>query len=130
MSAAGTAGDGRPAIAIGHVSLQVPDVPASTDFFLTLGIRSVFTRDDFAVLEFRGGTHLVLRPTEVRVAKGERLHFDVMVDDVEAARRDLVGAGLEASEITRGRVHASFLLTTPCGRHLSVTSSHVGKLPV
>src|SRR6266853_5195368 len=56
--------DPRPAIAIGYVQLPVVNVAMTTDFFVKLGIRTIVTQEDFAVLELRGGTHLVLRPWE------------------------------------------------------------------
>ena len=46
--------DERPALAIGHVSLPVSDVPAATDFFVKQGMRSIHPDEHFAVLELRG----------------------------------------------------------------------------
>ena len=122
--------DGRPAIAIGHVRLEVADVPATTDFFLKLGIRSIVARSVFAVLELRGGTHLILRPAAEGVHGSDKVHFDVMVDDIDEARRDYASKGLSVSDIERGSIHSSFDVTTPDGRALSVTSSHAGDRPV
>ena len=56
--------DPRPDIAIGHVRLLVGNVDKTTDFFVKLGIRTIVAQADFAVLELRGGTHLVLRTWE------------------------------------------------------------------
>ena len=56
--------DPRPDIAIGHVRLLVGNVAKTTDFFVKLGIRTIVEQADFAVLELRGGTHLVLRTWE------------------------------------------------------------------
>ena len=56
--------DPRPDIAIGHVRLLVGNVDKTTDFFVKLGIRTIVAQTDFAVLELRGGTHLVLRTWE------------------------------------------------------------------
>ena len=86
--------DNRPPVAIGHVSLRVNKVADSTDFLVKLGLRSIHESEKFAVLELRGGTHLVLRPTEEPIAKGTASPFDLMVDDVEAARKKYEEAGL------------------------------------
>ena len=103
---------------------------ATTDFFLKLGIRSIFTKPAFAVLELRGGTHLILRPAADDIQESERVHFDVMVDDIDAARRDYASKGLSVGDIEHGRIHSSFDVTMPDGRPLKVTSSHVGDQPV
>jgi catechol 2,3-dioxygenase-like lactoylglutathione lyase family enzyme len=120
----------RPEIAIGHVKLLVGNVSATTDFFVALGIRPIVTKEDFAVLELRGGTHLVLRPAEGPVEQGAKVPFDVMVDDIEAAASRYRQRGLEVGSIRRGRIHDSFDVLTPDRRHLEVNSSHAGQRPV
>ena len=121
-------GDERPGIAIGHVSFGVKAVAEHVAFFETLGIRTIFSNDDYAVQELRGGTHLVLRVAQD--IDTTAVAFDVMVDDVDAWRRKCIAANLSASEISRGRIHASFEVTTPDGRALRITSSHAGNRPV
>ena len=121
---------GRPAVAIGHVRLEVAEVGAATEFFVKLGVRPIVTKSTFAVLELRGGTHLILRPATGDIPSGSPVHFDVMVDDIERSRRDCEAHGIRASEIERGSIHNSFHVTTPDGQILSVTSSHVGDEPV
>ena len=53
-----------------------------------------------------------------------------MVDDVEAARAGYVERGLAVTEIGRGRIHDSFVVTGPDGYRISITSSHAGGRPV
>src|SRR5215475_15723968 len=77
--------DPRPSIAIGHVRLLVGNVATTTDFFVKLGIRPIVAQADFAVLELRGGTHLVLRPWEA--PESGPVAFDIMMDDIDAAYR-------------------------------------------
>ena len=85
--------DPRPAIAIGHVRLQVGNVATTTDFFVKLGIRTIVAQADFAVLELRGGTHLVLRPWEE--PEGGPVPFDIMVDDIDAEFNRLKNLGVK-----------------------------------
>jgi catechol 2,3-dioxygenase-like lactoylglutathione lyase family enzyme len=116
--------DKRPDIAIGHVRLSVGSVSDSTDFFVKLGIRPLVEREDFAVLELRGGTHLVLRTWEE--PETGPVAFDVMVDDIDAAYAQLAGYGMEVTDISRGRIHDCFAVQTPDRRALTITSSHAG----
>ena len=116
--------DPRPDIAIGHVRLSVSNVADSTDFFVKLGIRTIVEREDFAVLELRGGTHLVLRTWEA--PDSSPVDFDIMVDDIDAAYTKLKGYGMEVSDISRGRIHDNFAVQTPDRRALTINSSHAG----
>ena len=118
--------DDRPPVAIGHVSFRVNKVAESTDFLVKLGLRSIHESESFAVLELRGGTHLVLRPAEERVAQGTTAPFDLMVDDVETARKQYDDAGMEPSAIEEGKIHNWFTIIDPSGYEITVTSSHAG----
>ena len=114
----------RPPVAIGHVSLRVSDVGMSTKHFVKLGLRSIHESESFAVLELRGGTHLVLRPAEERITAGTKAPFDLMVDDVEATRNQYRDAGMEPSTIEQGKIHNWFTIIDPSGYEITVTSSH------
>jgi hypothetical protein len=85
-------------------------------------LRPIFADDGLAVLELRGGTHVVVRKAEQPPTTGSAAPFDLMVDDIEAARRDYMAKGLGPS----GRIHDSFHLPGPDGYDFSVTSSHAG----
>jgi len=116
--------DARPEIAIGHVRLSVSNVTDATDFFVKLGIRTLVEREDFAVLELRGGTHLVLLPWET--PESNPVDFDIMVDDIDAAYGKLKGYGMAVSDLSRGRIHDNFEVQTPDRRALTINSSHAG----
>jgi hypothetical protein len=122
--------DQRPPVAVGHVRLTVSDVGAAARWLETVGLRPIVTRDELAVLELRGGTHVVLRQAEQAVASGTAAPFDLMVDDVDAAHRDYAGKGLSPSEIRRGRIHDSFDLAGPDGWAFTVNSSHASGQPI
>ena len=121
--------ESKPRVAIGHVSLEVADVPDSSSFFSKLGLRSIVQKSEFAIWELRGGTHLVVRKSEQPPESG-RLPFDLMVDDIEAAHRDYSDSDISVGPLSRGSIHDSFDVNTPDGRRLTVTSSHVGARPV
>jgi hypothetical protein len=116
--------DQRPPVAVGHVRLPATDVAAAERWLEAVGLRPIFAGDDLAVLELRGGTHVVVRKAEQPPTTGSAAPFDLMVDDIEAARRDYAAKGLGPSDISKGRIHDSFHLTGPDGYDFTITSSH------
>ena len=93
-------------------------------------MRPIFKREDFAVLELRGGTHLVLTRTKEPIAAGAYAPFDLMTDDLEATFEACAALGLRPSEIEHGRVHRSFTLEEPSGYRVTFVSSHTDGRPV
>ncbi len=86
-------------------------------------MREVERNPHVAVLELRGGTHLVLVPGTVPADPDAP--FDLMVDDLEAAHRQWEAAGLDPSPIERGPIHATFTVHDPDGYRVAIRSSHV-----
>lgn len=121
-----------PAVAVGHVDLVVTDVPHAVEYFVQLGMRYIHHDKEFAVLELRGGTHLVLETPEngATVQQGQTPPFDLMVDDLQTARQTCVDLGMNPSDIDTGRIHDNFYLNGPDGYHIRVTSSHTSGRPV
>ena len=122
--------DQRPPVAVGHVRLLVNNVAAAARWLETAGLRPIVTREEIAVLELRGGTHVVVRQAEQPVVPGTTAPFDLMVDDVDATHRDYAAKGLSPSEIRRGRIHDSFEVAGPDGWAFTVNSSHASGKPV
>lgn len=120
--------DERPGVWVGHVRLATRDLPATRDFMLQVGMRPIAQGDDFAVLELRGGTHLVLLRGE-EPASGAA-DFDLMVEDLDAAHARLVALGFAPSGIESGRIHRSFRVVAPSGHSITFNSSHVSDRPV
>lgn len=114
----------RPVFAIGHISMPVEDVRAAYGFFVRHGMRAILERDDFGILELRGGTHLILTQSDEAITEGRRAPFDLMVDDVDAVHATFVADGVEATEIERGKIHDSFQVTGPSGYVIPINSSH------
>lgn len=120
--------DQRPPVWIGHVAMHSPRVTESSEFMQLIGMRLIAGGDDFAVLEMRGGTHLVL--TSDPQSSLIRGSFDLMVDDLDASHKQFAELGLEPGEIERGQIHDCFELREPGGSSILFNSSHVGDLPV
>jgi len=112
-----------PAAAFAHFILKVNDVDASYQFYTKLGLRSCGIFPDLAIIELRGGTHILLfgknevLPLSLTSSQlGQRGGFfherlDLMIED------QLFG-------------HDYFQLTDPDSNGITVYTSHVGELPV
>ena len=116
----------RPAVAVGHVFFAATDVAAAGRWFRAVGLRPIALDDDFAVLELRGGTHLVVTKGRRKASPNRDAPFDLMVDDIDAARRRFAAKGLKPTRIRRGTIHDSFRLAGPDGCVVSIVSSHAG----
>ena len=116
--------DKRPPVAIGHINLITKDVPSTSLFMQSLGLRKVFQKKTFAVLELRGGTHLILETSSRRRAKNTIAPFDLMVDDINESRSLYKKMGLKPSKISTGKVHSSFIISGPDNWSFKITSSH------
>jgi len=115
--------DPRPAVWIGHQRVNAADVAETTAFWEKVGMRIVHQDVEFAVLELRGGTHLVVVGSST--SPTDDVPFDVMVDDLDATWERLRDGGLEPTEIEPGRIHSSFRINDPAGRPVTVNSSHI-----
>jgi len=122
--------DRRPPVAIGHVFFAATDVAAAASWFESVGLRPIAADEDFAVLELRGGTHLVVTRASHRPRRSAEAPFDLMVDDVDAVRRKIIAKGLKPSRIHRGSIHDQFSLAGPDGCSVTVLSSHAGRRAV
>jgi hypothetical protein len=122
--------DERPPAAIGHVRFNVTDVEGASHWLAKVGLRTIVASSDFAVLELRGGTHLVVRQAERPPEAGMGAPFDLMFDDIEATHRIFEEKGLSPSSIRRGRIHDSFDVVGPDGWIFTVNSSHASGQPI
>ncbi len=120
--------DSRPPVWVGHVTMASSRLEESWDLMIQLGMRPIFRGDDVGVLELRGGTHLVLLPTEQKLSGPAP--FDLMVEDLDATHNQLGEAGLSPSEIERGEIHDSFTVRDPSGLDVQFNSTHVSDQPV
>src|SRR5262245_3886731 len=89
--------DQRPPVWTGHMFMPGNDPLASSKFYQLLGMRLVIEFPRAAILEMRGGTHLVVYSADAPVPgdvpgsaeagppKPGPAPFDLMVDDLPAA---------------------------------------------
>ena len=122
-------GDLRPPVWIGHVVLETDRLEESAAFMKKIGLRSIVERPQVAVLELRGGTHLVLI-AKPAITPGDA-PFDLMVEDLHATHASFVSQGLDPTPIERlSREHEQFKLREPAGHVISILSNHVSGQPV
>ena len=122
--------DARPPVAVGHVRMDVNDLHAACDLLERMGLRPVTRHDSFAVLELRGGTHLIVRAGDGEIEPGRMAPIDLMVDNVRETHDRYREMGLDPSEITSGSIHSSFTIPFTDGYRLKITSSHTSGRPV
>jgi len=121
--------DLRPPVWVGHVLLETDRLPESAAFMRKIGLRLIVERPQVAVLELRGGTHLVLI-AKPKIIAGEA-PFDLMVEDLRATHESFVALGLEPTPIEPlSREHEYFKVREPAGHVISILSNHVSGQPV
>lgn len=117
--------DERPPLWTGHLVLYGRDPHRSGQFYEKLGMRPIAIMDPFAVMELRGGTHLVIRHDPD--AQGVEAPFDLMVEDLDATRESWESMGFPVSPISKDErgLHRIFRVTDPDGNTIVVNDSHV-----
>jgi catechol 2,3-dioxygenase-like lactoylglutathione lyase family enzyme len=133
-----------PPVAIGHLTLTVADLEASYRFYVDLGLRSFDKADTMAILELRGGTHLLLFKAGGPVGQDEGPFdqakadsIDLMIggrslEELQALRSHLVERGHAPEAIPDRRFfgHYLFKAKDPDGNEVTVSTSHASDLPV
>ncbi|MGB9429393.1 MAG: VOC family protein [Gammaproteobacteria bacterium] len=138
-----------PTASLGHFVMKVNDIDISYKFYTTLGLRPFGIFPDMAIIELRGGTHILLfnkndeLPFSLSSSHlGQRSAFfnerlDLMIDgksrsDLELYRTTLMEKGLSADEIAQDQFfgHDYFQLADPDGNGITIYSSHRGELSV
>jgi catechol 2,3-dioxygenase-like lactoylglutathione lyase family enzyme len=132
-----------PELAVAHLVFKVADLKSSCQFYSNLGLPPFFTEEKIAIIELRGGTHLVLlsvdEPAGEDVAESVtgQFHkrfseqFDLMIegknlDDLKKYRSALIGRGIAAGEIPDEAVfgHHLFCVKDPDGNGITIYTSH------
>ncbi len=134
-----------PPVAIGHLALTVANLEASYRFYVDLGLRSFDKDDAMAILEMRGGTHLLLfkrggpadGPSEGPFDGAKAESIDLMIagrslEELQAFRSHLVERGHSPKSIPDQRFfgHYVFKAKDPDGNEVTVSTSHASNLPI
>ena len=137
-----------PAVSFGHFVMKVSDIDISYQFYTKLGLRPFAIYLDLAVVELRGGTHILHLNKNDEVASslssshlGQRggasfnERLDLMIDgksrsDLELYRATLIEKGLSVDAIAQDKFfgHEYFQLADPDGNGITVYSSHTDQL--
>jgi hypothetical protein len=121
--------DLRPPVWVGHVVMETDRLPETAEFMRKLGMRPIIQRPEVAVLELRGGTHLVLIAKQNVVAGNAP--FDLMVDDLYETHKRFTELGLMPTAIERvSPDHEGFKVHEPAGHVITFHSNHVSGRPV
>jgi catechol-2,3-dioxygenase len=130
-------------LAVAHLVLKVADLKSSCQFYSKLGLPPFATDDKVAIIELRGGTHLLLlsvdEPAGEEIAESltGQFHkrfseqFDLMIegkglDELKKYRLELLSRGLAAEEIPDETFfgHHLFCIKDPDGNGITIYTSH------
>ena len=130
-------------LAVAHLVFKVADLKRSCQFYSNLGIPPFAIDGKIALIELRGGTHLLL--LEVDQLAGEGLaesvtgqfhqrfseQFDLMIkgkglSELEQYRLELISRGIAAGEIPDETFfgHHLFCIKDPDGNGITIYTSH------
>jgi len=80
--------------------------------------------EQMAILELRGGTHLLLFADGREYKTIPNDEFDLMVEDVETTHKDLQSRGVKVSKLKQDRFHTYFEASDPDGKKWRINSDH------
>jgi catechol-2,3-dioxygenase len=130
-------------LAVAHLVLKVADLKSSCQFYSKLGLPPFATDEKVAIIELRGGTHLLLLSVDEPAGEGiaESLtgqfhkrfseQFDLMIDgkgldELKKYRSELIRRGIAAGEIPDETFfgHYLFCIKDPDGNGITIYTSH------
>jgi catechol-2,3-dioxygenase len=130
-------------LAVAHLVFKVADLKSSCQFYSNLGLPPFAIDEKVAIMELRGGTHLLL--LEVDQLAGEDLaesltgqfhrkfseQFDLMIkgkslNELKKYRSELISRGIAAGEIPDETFfgHYLFCIKDPDGNGITIYTSH------
>jgi len=130
-------------LAVAHLVFKVADLKRSCEFYSNLGIPPFAMDGEVALIELRGGTHLILLSVDSMAGEGiaESLtgqfhkrfseRFDLMIkgkdlNELEKYRWELISRGIAAGEIPDETFfgHHLFCIKDPDGNGITIYTSH------
>jgi catechol-2,3-dioxygenase len=130
-------------LSVAHLVFKVADLKSSCQFYSNLGIPPFAIDEQVAIIELRGGTHLIL--LEVDQMAGEDVaqsltgqfhkrfseQFDLMIkgkglNELKKYRLELISRGIAAGEIPDETFfgHHLFCVKDPDGNGITIYTSH------
>ncbi|MFZ0277593.1 MAG: VOC family protein [Candidatus Sulfotelmatobacter sp.] len=132
-----------PELAVAHLVFKVADLKSSCQFYSNLGLPPFYIEEKVAIIELRGGTHLLLlsvdEPAGEDVAESVtgQFHkrfseqFDLMIrgkglNELKKYRLELISRGIAAGEIPDETFfgHHLFCITDADGNGITIYTSH------
>src|ERR1700730_10635290 len=133
-----------PELAVAHLVFKVSDLKSSCRFYSNLGLLPFYIEEKVAIIELRGGTHLIFLSVdepageEVVESLTGQFHkrfseqFDLMIegkslDELKKYRSELISRGIATGEIPDEAVfgHYLFCVKDPDGNGITIYTSHV-----
>ena len=130
-------------LAVAHLVFKVADLESSCQFYSNLGLPPFYIEEKVAIIELRGGTHLILlsvgQPAGEGVAESltGQFHkrfserFDLMIkgkglNELKKYRLELISRGIVAGEIPDETFfgHHLFCIKDPDGNGITIYTSH------
>ena len=130
-------------LAVAHLVFRVADLKSSCQFYSKLGIRPFAIDGNVALIELRGGTHLLLLEVDQEAREDlaqsvtGQFHkrfseqFDLMIkgkglNELEKYRSELISRGIAAGEIPDEMFfgHYLFCIKDPDGNGITIYTSH------
>jgi catechol-2,3-dioxygenase len=129
-------------LAVGHLVLKVADLKSSCQFYSNLGLPPFAMEEKLAIVELRGGTHLLLfegglAGEDVAESLTGQFHkrfseqFDLMItgkglNELKKYRSELISRGIAAGEIPDETFfgHHLFCIKDPDGNGITIYTSH------
>jgi catechol-2,3-dioxygenase len=132
-----------PELAVAHLVFKVADLKRSCQFYSNLGLPpfAIIEEEKAAIVELRGGTHLLLLEGDQLADMAESVtgqfhkrlseQFDLMIkgkglNDLKQYRLDLISRGIAAGEIPDEMFygHHLFCIKDPDGNGITIYTSH------
>src|ERR1700691_4394690 len=132
-----------PELAVAHLVFKVADLKSSCQFYSNLGLPPFAIEEKVAIIELRGGTHLLLLSADELAGEGvaesltgqfhKRLseQFDLMIkgkdlNELKKYRLELISRGIAAGEIPDETFfgHHLFCIKDPDGNGITIYTSH------
>jgi catechol-2,3-dioxygenase len=132
-----------PGLAVAHLVFKVADLKSSCQFYSNLGLPPFAIDEKVAIIELRGGTHLLLLEVDELAGEGiaesstGQFHkrfseqFDLMIkskglNELKKYRLELISRGIAAGEIPDETFfgHHLFCIKDPDGNGITIYTSH------